>query len=39
VPAVTPGVHQGPEDGSSGVAGAVSEMYGKLDALIGVLTQ
>jgi hypothetical protein len=38
-PAVTPGTHQGPEDGGSGVAGAVSEMSGKLDALIGVLTQ
>jgi hypothetical protein len=32
-------IHQAPEDGSSGLVGAVSELSGKLDALIGVLTQ
>jgi hypothetical protein len=38
VPAVTPRIHQGLEDGSGGVAGAVSEMSAKLEALVGIMT-
>jgi hypothetical protein len=38
-PAATPGAQQGPGIGANEVAGAVSEMAGKLDALLQILAQ